>query len=183
MREPDRDDDDQGPGLIARFELSLSGLRDDVRGVCDRMDRLARRAQSAPVRRLVVPQSGPVAVVSGSVLIADLGAPSPGREWIVRRLSVSDASGPRTTITGATFADWYSGRQPTGGILPSSAQWVWTQQALPAVDTFTSDSVYVTSQDHLICAVTGATTTGQQLMVSAEVWDREKLSSVTVRDI
>jgi len=183
MSGPDRDSDDQGPGLVARLELSLSGLRDEVVKINQNMVRLQRRADRAPVRRPVLPQNGPIIVTSGATLLVDLGSPSSGREWIVRRMSVSDAAGPRSTIAGTTFADWYSGRLPTGGILPSSASWSWTQQALPAIDILTSDQVYVTAQDHLICVITGATTTGQQLAVSADVWDREKLSTITVRDI
>lgn len=161
--------DSDTSGLVARLEVSLSTMAANTAKLVDLQSAIDRRAAHMPIRH---PIGNTGLVVSGSKLFIDLGGPSPGRYWTTRILAVSDAGDVATAITGATSADWYVGKVPASGLI-DTAGWVYHMEAPPKVAQLTSDPVYVLAEDHLYVVVTGATTTGQQVLAKAVVWDGE----------
>ena len=162
--------DNDTSGLFARLEVSLSSMTAKVAQLVDLQKRIDARAAHMPVRH---PVGATGSVVSGSKLFIDLGGPSPGRYWTTRILAVCDAGDVATAITGATAADWYVGKVPANGLI-DTAGWVYHMEAPPKVAQLTSDPVYIMAEDHLYVVVTGATTTGQQVLGKAVVWDGEQ---------
>lgn len=159
-----------GPGLFARVELALTGLRSAVTDMAAAQKRMADAATLEPVR---VPVAGNGTVTAGTTLVIPLGTPSQGYRWRIRRLAVTDPAGPRTAVLGTVFVDWYIGRMPNGpaGTTPPASDWVWTQAGAPAVSTFTGDPLLVLPQEHLYAVITGAATTGQVLVAMASIWN------------
>jgi hypothetical protein len=169
-------------GLTADVTASLAEIGQHaarVSAAADRLERLARIAETQPVRRQLA-ASGPV--VAATPLVLDLQTPSEGRRWAIRSLAVSDSALVTTAIAGTVVVDWYVGKPGAGNtLLPTS--WVFHQATPPRIDTLTSDVVYVLPQDHLIAVVTGATTVGQLLYAKADVWDQETVSFSVVQDL
>ena len=165
--DPDPDTGGGTGGVMVQLTVALTGIRDAVSDLVARQAELARRADVQPARHTAV-ASGPV--VAGTPLVLDLATPSQGRYWIIRSLSVSDAGAVRTAVAGPAVVDWYIGRMGAAQT-PSPSNWQWTFAGAPAVQTFTSDPVYLMPQDRLIAVITGATTAGQILLAKAELWD------------
>lgn len=139
----------------ASLSLAIGDLRQQIAA------QQQQRERPLPIRAPLttagtVPAAGP--------LILDLGAPSMGRRWTLRNLSVSDAADVTTAVAGA--ANVYVGSPH----VVSPVAWRWPLAALPAAEKFSSDQLAVIPQDHLLVVVTGATA-GQVLLARAEVTD------------
>jgi hypothetical protein len=157
-----------GPGLsvalAAQLEATLGRLSKGIDGVIeDRRRYLADPysiAWSIPVTQ-VLQLSG------AGAGICDLGGPSQGYLWRVRRVSISDAQS-FTTSMGAAVGQFYEGipTDAPGAATMRPQMVIWPFASLPNAATFGSDEVPLKFGEHLVAVVTGGTP-NQVLQVSA----------------
>jgi hypothetical protein len=159
-------------GIFARFEASLNGLSKTLR----RRNQLDSWAQ--PVWRSLGSVSGVGA--TGSSLVFNLGAPSPGYYWKVRAIQ---ATGPTITAIAAVVVDVYvsgvsippQGQTGTlANLVPPVADWYTSSSttaapgSLPVEIAPAEDEMTVNSGDNLIVVLSGAgVTTGTAYIVGA----------------
>jgi len=128
---------DFGAELNLKLGRAISDLGDDVRA-------LTSAVRIPDVIETVAYGSG-----LGTAPFIDLGGPAQGRQWTIRRLGLSDPTGPGAAVAGLAF--WFAA--PVG--TPGAPEWLWSMLSLPKMDTFSGEQVTVRGPHHLLVQLSG----------------------------
>lgn len=157
-----------GPGLsaalAAQLEVTLGKLGQGIDGlVAERRGYLQDPYSIA----WSIPLTAALTLNGSGAGLVDLGGPSQGYLWRVRRVSISDAQS-FTNSMGAAVGQFYEGIPTDGpGATTMRPQMViWPFASLPNAATFGADEVPLAFGEHLVAVVTGGTA-NQVLQVSA----------------
>lgn len=119
---------------------------------------------------------GSVTIPATGSALTDLGGPESGRRWIVRRVSVCDASGLNVLAPG-TSVDLFV-TPSVGTVRPEN--FYWRHTGSPGSDGISSEVIAVIHPNHVIARVEGADVViGNQYVVGITVEDMDVAGKAT----
>lgn len=153
-------DDGGGPALAAEARLNVTLGR-----LTEVVNRLATPPAADPYAVVrFVPFTQQVVLSAAGAGLVDLGGPTAGYMWMVRRVSISDSQSARASM-GAAIGDFYTAiaQEVTATVRPQL--WSWSFASLPNLATFGDSDFPVQYGEHLTGVIAGGTP-GQQVQVS-----------------
>ncbi|HUL99766.1 MAG TPA: hypothetical protein VLU24_10235 [Mycobacterium sp.] len=157
-----------GLELSGDLDITLKTVATGIKAVAEQTAILSRviTTITPTPRSLVLTQSVPAA----GLAVFDLGSPQPGTRWNVKRVGVVRGDDVTQTLGGR--ADIFVGKVTVqagvaGQTLPTEG-WKWSFATLPAVTSYSDNTITVQSGNNLIVIISGGTG-GQQANVNAEV--------------
>jgi len=132
-------------GAVARLDVTLGQLT----------------AKSVPSDPFDTPQfPSPITKVAtataGGIAQVSLGGPNLGYYWMVRRVSISDATAWSNTM-GTAVGGFYLSHGQGEVTTPLPQQIAWPFTVLPNVATFSTNNLRIGYGDHLVLYLTGCT--------------------------
>jgi hypothetical protein len=171
-----------GGGISLGLQVTLGKVADATERMCRMLDQAAAVKAILPVPIPVVGQG--VVPNPAATFTIDLGGPTQGRQWTVRRWSVADGADITNTIAGTDRADLYLGRPyGTGGGSGGIQQWLDTINNPPGLQHISNGEIIIFPPDRLFVICTGMTTVGQQIAACAFIYDEPQASSTPVFDV